>query len=341
MDKRAAIALFLIILLVGVFWGTSRYPTLLQRASLKGDESILGVLSFSAIMPVNDLQPLHQRIFYSTINWLNANRVGMLFAILMAPLAMTFFSFFPISDGGNIFVNSLKGGAMGVPLGVCANCAAPIGKGMYESGFRAETTLAMMISSPTMNIVLLTMILGMFPLKMAIIKIGLNMLLILGVVPLLTKSLRNVQYQTSKEKEEVGWPDALKICVTSALKNLFYIIKTTVPTMVLAGFLGAAAITIIPLSNIQTIGGTVVPMAVLALLCTFLPVPISFDVILAYMLLTLGLAQPMVMVILLTIGTYSIYSFFIIWTTISKKLAIQLFFIVAALGFLGGLLMMA
>ena len=31
---------------------------------------------------------------------------------------------------------------IGTPLGVCVNCAAPIARGMYTSGLRAETTLS-------------------------------------------------------------------------------------------------------------------------------------------------------------------------------------------------------
>ena len=57
-----------------------------------------------------------------------------------------------------------------MPLGVCVNCAAPIAKGLYAGGARAETTLAAMIASPTLNIVVLTMLFGLFPFYMALTK---------------------------------------------------------------------------------------------------------------------------------------------------------------------------
>lgn len=348
MNKRVVITILLMAILAADFWGTSRYPTLLKRASLQGKESIVGVLSFSALMKVNDSQPLIQRIVYSTINWVNANTTGMRFAILFAALVMTLFTFIRFKEGKNPFINSVKGAAMGTPLGVCANCVAPIGKSMFESGFKTETTLSAMISSPTMNIVILSMVLSMFPLKMAIIKIALNVLLILVVMPFLAKNSdvheKHITHEV-KISEKEGWANAGLACGKEALKKLFYVIKTTVPGMVLAGFLGSAVIIMIPLEQIQMLGqipmlGVILSIAALSLMCTFLPVPISFDVVLAYMLMTMGLPLNLVMVVLLTMGTYSVYSFLIISSTMSKKLAIQTFLAVAALGFVGGLLML-
>lgn len=341
MNKRAVIAIILMALVAFHFWGTSRYPTLLKRASLQGKESIVGVLSFGALMTVNDSQPLLQRIFYSTINWINANTTGMTFAIMFAALALTLFSFIHIKDGKNPFMNSVKGAIIGTPLGVCANCVAPIGKSMFESGFKMETTLSAMISSPTMNVVLLSMVLAMFPLKMALTKMALNVLLIVVIVPFLSKnskiSEKHVHDIPASQNE--SWGSAARACGIEAAKKLFYVIKTTVPTMILAGFLGSAVITIIPLGSVQMLGG-VLSIAALSILCTFLPVPISFDIVLAYMLMTMGLSQPLVMAVLLTLGTYSIYSFFIVSNTMSRKLAIEMFLAVAALGFVGGLMML-
>jgi len=348
MNKRAIIAIILMALVAAEFWGTSRYPTLMKRASLQGKESIVGVLSFSAIMTVNDSQPLVQRIVYSTINWVNANITGMRFAIIFAALVMTLFTFIRFNEGKNPFINSMKGAAMGTPLGVCANCVAPIGKSMFESGFKTETTLSAMISSPTMNVVILPMVFAMFPLKMALIKVALNVILILIIMPLLAKNSGIHEKQVTHEatiNEGEGWVAATLGCVTEVMKKLFYVIKTTVPGMVLAGFLGSALILVVPLGQMQMLGqipmiGMIISIAALSLMCTFLPVPISFDVVLAYMLMTMGLPLNLVMVVLLTIGTYSVYSFFIISTTMSPKLALQTFLAVAALGFVGGLAML-
>jgi len=76
---------------------------------------------------------------------------------------------------------------IGTPLGVCVNCVAPIAKGMYEAGSKMETALAVMFSSPILNIVVLTMLFSIFPFYMALLKLGATFLLILLLVPLISK----------------------------------------------------------------------------------------------------------------------------------------------------------
>ena len=70
--------------------------------------------------------------------------------------------------------------AMGAPLGVCVNCAAPIAKGMYAGGARAESTLSAMVASPTLNVIVLTMLFSILPFYMAVMKIALSLFVILA-----------------------------------------------------------------------------------------------------------------------------------------------------------------
>ena len=50
-----------------------------------------------------------------------------------------------------------------------------------------ETALAVMFSSPILNIVVLTMLFSIFPFYMALLKLGATFLLILLLVPLISK----------------------------------------------------------------------------------------------------------------------------------------------------------
>ncbi len=43
------------------------------------------------------------------------------------------------------------------------NCAVPIAQGIRAAGGRVETMLAVMVSSPTLNVIVLTMLLSLFP----------------------------------------------------------------------------------------------------------------------------------------------------------------------------------
>ena len=93
---------------------------------------------------------------------------------------------------------------VGAPLGVCVNCAAPIAKGLYSGGARAETTLSAMIASPTLNIVVLTMLLSILPLYLVVAKIGLSIAVILVAVPLICRLLPTRELQLA--------PDQLVAC---------------------------------------------------------------------------------------------------------------------------------
>ena len=54
---------------------------------------------------------------------------------------------------------------------------------------RAETTLSAMIASPTLNIVVLTMLFSLLPVYMAVTKIALSLVVILIAVPLICRFL--------------------------------------------------------------------------------------------------------------------------------------------------------
>lgn len=188
------------------------------------------------------------------------------------------------------FANSLLGLAIGTPLGVCVNCAAPIARGMYSAGMRAETTLSAMIASPTLNIVVLTMLFSLLPFYMAVAKIALSLMVILVAVPLICRLLPQteitptLQEATPWSVEELsqGQPttDPLGTAILAVgqgfLKNLWYIVKMTVPLMLLAGFLGALVAVLMPQELITGL---------------FLPVPIAFDVVVTGALLSAGLAH--------------------------------------------------
>ena len=136
---------------------------------------------------------------------------------------------------------------VGTPLGVCVNCVAPIAKGMYEAGSKMETALAVMFSSPTLNIIVLTMLFSIFPFYMALAKLLATFVLILIIVPLVSyKNKQPIDDSVSEADtycviSNESWPKALKGATFDYLKGLRYIFVRTVQLMLLAGFFGALA----------------------------------------------------------------------------------------------------
>lgn len=364
-DKRIIIIGSVITVVAMSFWAGSRVPALNEKAAMGGEVS-MNALGFDTIVEVQDSDPLPKKIAYTTVNWVETNKKGMTFGVLFASCLMTLFALLRRRSVKGAFANSMLGLFIGAPLGVCVNCSAPIAQGLSARGARLETTLAVMMSSPTMNFIVLTMLFSLFPLYLIGIKILCTLAFILIGIPLLTHFVLTRERDLSENNElpaaltkscpvttahaqkedsdAVHWLPATQWVLKELAKNLWYLCRTTVPLMLLAGFLGATIITLLPWNTLiellpkEGVLPVLGSMFLVAAVGVFLPVPISFDVIIASILLSAGLPAHYVMVFLFTLGIYSIYSFMIVWQAISKKAAITLFLSVALLGvFAGGL----
>lgn len=332
-EKRFAFALLLIALLAYLFWTGSRYPSLDEKAMMSGAIQLEDPLSFEARFALTEGMSALERVFWTTLNWINTNRKGMTFGILFAAAFMTVAPFIKTKSFRGGFSNALLGMVIGTPLGVCVNCAAPIARGMYSAGMRAETMLSAMIASPTLNIVVLTMLFSVLPFYMAVAKIVLSLAVILIVVPLICRLIP----QTEIAIDDVICPlpaapvtgarlrETLAQAVIGVLRtyasNLLYIVKMTVPLMLLAGLLGAVVATMVPQDSIVNLPFAVGLLLVFACIGLFLPVPIAFDVVVTGALLSAGLAPGYVMALLFSLGIFSVYSFFIVTQSIGRRAA--------------------
>jgi hypothetical protein len=88
--RRRALAIVLMIAIAGIFWVDSRYPALLKRYHARTQVKASGALTFGQVYAVDRSMPLSARVWRTTVNWLDANRVGMTFSFLFGPAALTF-----------------------------------------------------------------------------------------------------------------------------------------------------------------------------------------------------------------------------------------------------------
>ena len=350
-QKRVLLAALLIAGLAALFWNTSRYPALDEKLLMSGAIQLEDGLSFEAAFPLTADMTLLQRIWFSTLNWINTNLKGMSFGLLFAAGFLTLMPYLSRRSFDGAFANALLGLGIGTPLGVCVNCAAPIARGMYSGGMRAETVLAAMIASPTLNVVVLTMAFSLLPFYMVAAKIALSLALILVGIPLLCRLLPRDQVApapqiTSWSAEELAVgakpiPEPLQqaawMVARSFAANLLYIVKMTLPLMLLAAVLGAIAATLLPPELITSLPFGLAALAMIAAVGLFLPVPIAFDVVVCGMLMGLGLSQGYVMALLFTLGSFSIYSFFIVAQAVSLRAATLLSGMVLVLGITAGI----
>lgn len=350
MNKRVVLLVAVIFVLAAVFWGDSRYPALDAKAVMGGSSQLEDPLSFEATIQLQADDSFVRRVLLTTYNWVNTNLQGMTFGLLLGAAFLSLINLIGHRlQFKNPILNTLLGIFTGAPLGVCVNCAAPIAKGMHDAGAKLETSLATLISSPTLNIVVVTMMFSLFPFYIAMTKIVATFVLLLFFIPLISHYMRPTKalnltdvgvtcalpVSTSSCVQE-SWGQALVFVAKDYATSLLYIVIKAVPLMLLAGLLGALAITLLPLESIVSWPVTLLGVLVVALFGVFLPVPIAFDMIVSATLLSAGMPMIYVMILLFTLGSFSIYSFSILWRSVSAKVASALYISVAVVGICTG-----
>ena len=347
---RILLVITVIVVTAVTFWTGSRYPSLDEKAIMGGSAQLEDPLSFEALIQIQPSDSLLVRIVYTTINWVETVLEGMAFGLVIGACFLTLIGMIPVRGHRNGFVNSLIGVAVGSPLGVCVNCSAPVAKGLHDGGARLETTLATMFSSPTLNVIVLSMLFSIFPLYLVVIKLSQTLLFILVLVPLLSRwAFREERVQTyddsfclieppSAPQVDESWPSVVRNTSILLGRNLSYIVIRTVPLMLLAGILGAVVANVIPLQTLVDYPPSILSVAVIALVGIFLPVPVAFDLILVAVLITAGAPMIYSMTLLFTLGIFSVYPFLIVWKTISPRVAVILTVVLVLIGVAGGII---
>ena len=338
--RSRILAVILLVAIAGIFWVESRYPALLKRYHAGTQLKATGALTFGAVYQVDRSMPLSTRVWRTTVNWLDANRIGMTFSFLFGPAALTFLAMLPRRRFRSRYLNTLFGVAAGVPLAVCSNCVAPIARGLFASGMSAESVLATMFSSPALNVVVLAMTFTLFPISIALVKLTTVLFLILVFAPAVASRQKSAEGAVTCPIEIPSaetWPQAATGVARSFVKSFWYVASVALPLMILAAVLGALVVELLPPQALiapVTLGG----ILLVALIAAFLPVPMAFDVAIAYIAMTKGVPLPYVVTILCTLGIISVYSLSVVGKSLSWRVAAAAYATVAALGTLAGLL---
>jgi uncharacterized membrane protein YraQ (UPF0718 family) len=239
---------------------------------------------------------------------------------------------------GNKFLNTFFGAVAGMPMAVCTNCVAPIASGFYAAGMSRESVLAAMFASPALNVVVLAMTFALFPAKVAVLKLATVLFLIFVFAPAVASREEEKAYVCPIEIPVAeGWWQAMVSVARSYAKSFWYVFRAAFPLMILGAVLGAL---VIELLTPQAIVGqaSILGIVLVALVGAFLPVPMAFDVAIAYIAMTHGTPLPYVVAILCTLGIISVFSLSVIGKTISWRLAGAAYATVAALGMVAGVI---
>lgn len=334
--RSRTLAIVLMAVIGTIFWVDSRYPALMKRYHAGIGVSAKGALTFGQVYAVDRSMPLRVRVWRTSVNWLDANRIGMTFSFLFGPAGLTFLAMVPRRRTGSKYLNTLLGAGAGIPMAVCTNCVAPIARGFYAAGMSRESVLAAMFASPALNLVVLAMSFALFPVKVALLKLATVLFLILVFAPAVASREEEKSYVCPIEIPIAeSWGHAAVNVLKSFAKSFWYVFRAAFPLMILGAVLGALVVELLPagalVAQVSWLG-----IVLVALVSAFLPVPMAFDVAIAYVALTHGVPLPYVVVILCTLGIISVFSLSVIGKTISWRLAAATYAMVAALGILAG-----
>lgn len=381
-DRRLWILALLLAAIAFEFWTGSRYPSLDVKSTMGGAVALQDSLSFEAVFDARSAPNLAAKTLYTFANWVHVNWKGMAFGLAIALLLITGLPLLRGFYSKSRFGSTLIGSLIGIPLGLCVNCSAPIAYGIVRGGGRTETALAAMLSSPTLNVIVLSMSIAMFPVYLWATKVLLSLLLIFVFLPLLVlilapsigrsssknppSSLSPRLFGTSPElpslspappslspelrdldspiKPCLSIPAAIRWLLPELWRNLRTLTLKMLPLMFIAGLIGAALVSLLPWDRLIDLVPTdslrmlAVGMALLACFALILPVPIAFDVVLVVTLISAGLPPAYAGVLLFALGSFSIYSFFVLIKAGLKRIAIFLSLCIWGLSILAGVI---
>jgi|GEM_PF-1346082 len=280
------------LVLLSIFWFASRYPQLFSKAKHVG-EALPSMAYSSQLMIVAADAPVGLRILAATVNWLDSMKIGMTFGVLFGALLHTVLRYYPLKIGKNLYLNSLKGALVGVPMGVCANCAVPAACGVTRGNGRIEVALGFLFSSPNFNPVVVMMTFMALPLAMGLTKYAVLLFVILFGVPSLIRWLERknplpvftVGDEGAACAIQLPSPDDCQEKFTTVFgeltkdfgKHVWMLLKPTITLMLLASVVSATLLVLIPWDSLLS---EVTPLkaALLSLISVFMPVPIALDV---------------------------------------------------------------
>ncbi len=331
---KHGLAIAALLAIASVFWLESRYPNLQDKALMGEAIKLQDPLSFEARFELDPTWQVWKKIFYTSVNWVYTNRRGMMFGVLFGSAALTLLGYLKQRKFKSPFGNAALGLFVGAPLGVCVNCAAPIGIGLFRGGMSVEAAMAAMIASPTLNVVVVSMAFALMPFHVAVLKTAMALSLVLIIVPLISRRLsdennldmekftnRNTATVVSMGYPAVSSGNSFADFLRDFAWNLWLVARLSIPMMLLAGVIGAAAATLVPIESVAYLGDSLMVMIAAAAVGVFAPVPMAFDVVLSAALLQSGATVAVVTVLLCSLGSFSIYSYMIIAGMVSRRLA--------------------
>lgn len=180
------------------------------------------------------------------------------------------------------------GALVGTPLMLCSCCVSPVFDGTFARTRKLGPSLALMLAAPGLNPADLLIIFLVFPRQLAVARLLLSILVVVGVSGLLGATI--VPKTVSSESCEIDEPRptwaGLGKAISRALRST---VRTTLPSVLVGAVGSALLLQFVPMSSLASTSGlvhlTIVGIAAVATLIalpTFGEIPIALALYLAH-----------------------------------------------------------
>ncbi|MEJ1239678.1 permease [Chryseolinea sp. T2] len=319
--KATMLAAFLLLFLLGSrFQAEANKVVCLEEKCEKPHAH--GELNFHEQFPVEHQDSFGVATVKSSANFWIANASGMTFALVIAGAGLSLVLSYK-RIGSFLETRGLKGAALGsvigMPLNMCANCSAVASVGINARSGSAESTLGVILGGALFNFIGIATMFTLFDPAVVVSRIVFSLMMILIVVPLVSKTI--VSRQQSVLNDKVA--NAIS-CYFPEKTFLQTMVKAFEDWLILTGnlaikllplmFLGTVLVALFrvlfPNEVLEEIGhyNPLLVIVIISFIGTFLSIPVLFEILLGTVLLQLGFSNGAIAAMLFTAPSYGIFT---------------------------------
>ncbi|MGC3944423.1 MAG: permease [Chryseolinea sp.] len=319
--KAVMLAAFLLLFLLGSrFQSEANKVVCLEEKCEKPHDH--GELGFHEQFPVEHGDAFAVATLKSSANFWAANASGMTFALVIGGAGLSLvLSYKRISS----FLENkgIKGAALGsiigMPLNMCANCSAVASMGINATSGSAESTLGIILGGALFNFIGIATMFTLFDPAVVVSRIVFSLLMILVVVPLVSKSLQSPQQTVLSDKmvNTISCYFPEKTYIQTVIKAFADWLTLTgnlalklLPLMLLGTLLVALFRVLFPNEMLEQIASynSFLVIVIVSFIGTFLSIPVLFEIMLGTVLLQLGFANGAIAAMLFTAPSYGMFT---------------------------------
>ena len=326
MNKENTIKLIMLIAALSLFLIGSRFKAEERKVECSEGTCKLphhhGELNYHERFDLEHDTNVVVKVAKSCANFWEANATGMTFAIIIAGAALSLLlSWKKLEE--LLAIKGIKGAALGsifgMPLNMCANCSAVAGVGLTSQGGSAEATLGVILGGALLNIIGIVTMFGLFSPTVVISRIVFSVLMILIVVPFVSKWVK--QDNTVQERSgvynmiscyfpESSLPQTLVKALEDWLIAVGNIAYKLIPLMLLGTLITAIFRVIFPNEVLHQIVSynPILIIVIISFIGTLLSIPVLFEILLGTILLHLGFSNGAIAAMVFTAPSFGLFT---------------------------------